>query len=428
MGIFKIRPWPFNKNDVVELYWLCSPYMNKNRQWILRTVFKIGNDTKVVEVPWGTLPYLRLGQRYKDGSVFNKYKKGFTGELNIKNEEFHICSSFDMPTKLYYFYKNVEYGLQKVCTFKIGEISYFIPCIELVRSFFAKSKTLTNYILKPNGLDFLISNSKIINDCLYIFLSIDVPEKIATKETAAHLGWIKYNSDAFESWCSVYGNIYDNKDINNSLIKLLPPIRENCTWQYRGIKVDNNVLILELLQFSNIRTPFKYVKFSHPRIERNKVTEVADKFRNSKNGKGTEFEMTKDRDGQGTRMEHQQKEIEVPPTRFLFEDIKAIEKITEAEREVFIGTKIITKGSGKNENDKATMKVSTEDWTGEGKIAPIEFKSLEIVKGQKGKGLEDFYKVIQYIKDNYKEYDIAMSEVFLPEGKSFSYYQSLFQK
>ncbi|MFT8347311.1 Tn7-like element transposition protein TnsE [Clostridium saccharoperbutylacetonicum] len=422
MPIFRLRPWPFDENEVVELYWLCSPYMNKNKQWMMKAVFKTANNIKEVEIPWGTLPYLRLSQKYKNGSICGSYIKGFSGEVNIKNENFEICSGFDMPYKLYYFYKNVEYGTQKLCKFKIDKTTYFIPCIEIVRSFFAKSKTLANYILKPNGLDFLIEDSRIIDDSVYISLSLEIPQRIATKETAAHLGWIKHNTEAYKSWCSVYSNIYDNEKTKDKFIELLPPIRENCCWKYRGINVENSVLILELKEFSNIRTPFNYVKYSHPKIERTKVFEVVDKFRISNKNNGVNFEMAEDKNGQGTRMGQQQFELQLPSTKFLFEDIKSIEKITDAEKEVYIGTKIISKNSNKGGENETVAKVSTEDWSGTGKIAPIEFKTLEMVTGQRGKGLEDFYKIIQYIQDNYKDLNIAMTEIFLPEGKSFSYY------
>lgn len=182
------------------------------------------------------------------------------------------------------------------------------------------------------------------------------------------------------------------------------------------------MLILELTEFSNIRTSFKYVKYSHPKIERAKVFEVVNKFRLSNKDKGKTFELTEDKNGQGARMGQQQLDLQLPSTKFLFEDIKSIEKITDIEREVFIGTKMISKNGDKDGKGETMAKVSTEDWSGEGKISPIEFRSLEIVTAQKGKGLEDFYRVIRYIKDNYKGVDIAMTEIFLPEGKSFSYY------
>lgn len=423
MSSLILRPWPYEKNEEVELYWLCSPYMNIHRQWILKAVFKYYSDVKTVELPWGTLPYLRLGQKYRNGIAIDSYKRGSLGEIKINDENFEICNSFDMPPKLFYLYKNYEYGMQKMCKFTAQGIKYYIPCIEVLRSFFAKSKTLTNYILKPNGLDFLITESEITNDCLNISLSIEIPESIVNNETAAHLGWIKYNEEAFKSWTSVYGNIFDNGNVNHSYIQLLPPVRQDCKWNYRGINNDNSVLILELISSTGLRTPFKYIRFFHPKILRNKVTEIPEKIRRSKTEEGKQFELIDGKNTAGTRKQQNQPTLELPSTQFTFEDILKIEKIKEKNKEIFIGLKIIPNAnigsSNKKEND---LKVSTGDWISEGKIEPIEFESLETVKGRKGKGLEEFYEVIKYIADNYNQFKISMTEIFLPESKSFSYY------
>lgn len=427
MAAFILRPWPFEKNEEVELYWLCSPHMNTHREWRIKVILKYNDTIKAVNVPWGTLPYLRLGQKYKDGIAIDSYKRGRLGEVKINDETFEICNSFDIPPKLFYLYKNYEYGMQKMCKFTVEGTTYYIPCIEVIRSFFAKSKTLTNYILKPNGLDFLISDSKIISDCLNILLSIEIPEKIANNETAAHLGWIKYNEEAFKSWTSIYGNMFDNENTNSNYIQLLPPVRHECKWNYRGIISDKSVLVLELISSTGLRTPFKYVKFSHPKIFRNKVTETPDKIKRTKTENGEPFEMTNSKNGTGTRKQQNQPTIELSSTQFVFENIIKIEKVKDKEKEIFVGTKIISKGDTSYGNAKEnTIKVSTEDWSSGGKIEPIEFKSLEIVKGRTCKGLEEFYKVIQYIAGNYKQFKISIVEVFLPKSlqkcKTFSYY------
>lgn len=421
MSIFRIKPWPFNKDEVAELYWICSPFMNENREWMLKVAFRYEDNIKMVEVPWGTLPFLRLGQKYINGTAVSSNKAGILSEVNIKNEEFNIFGAFYMPKELYYFYKIYECGLQKVCQFKVGKKTYYVPCTEIVRSFFAKSKTLANYILKPNGLDFLIKSSEIIKDCLYLSFSFEVPEKIATKETAGHIGWIKYNEDAFSSWSSVYGNIFSSQTRYN-IVELLPPVMKDCKWTYRGIAVNDSVLILEILSSSGLRTPFKSIKFDHPKIVRNRVTEDPNKIRKRRNDNDDTYELIEDNEGLGTRLEQKPHIFELEPTKFVFEDIERIEKISDQDKEIILGAQIISSnrnvpGSGEN-----NIKVSTEDWTSQGQIQPLEFSSLDIVKGRTGKGLEEFYEAINFIKDEYPSLEISMTEVFLPEGKSFSYY------
>lgn len=423
MNIFKLRPWPFKIDEEVELYWLCSPFQNQYGNWIIKCVFKNNNKLHEIELPWGTLPYLRLGQKYKNGIASSSNKKGFIGQIYIDSVDFKICTSFDMPTQLLYFYKNREYGMQKQCRFKVGERTYFIPCIELIRAFFAKSSMLANYLLKPNGLDFLIERSEINNDCLYLNLSIEVPNKNVTIETASILGWIKYNKEAFESWTSAYGNIYSDKNNSRRFVEMLPPVRNNSKWTYRGISSGNNTLILELTSFTGLQTPFEYIKFSHSGIEKNRVLEISGKIKRSKKENDDIYELDQDNQGRGTRREKNQPVVELEVTQFVYENVKSVEKINATEKNTFLGTIIIPKKKGlPSGNIKYTNIVSSQDWTSEGKIEPIEFSTLELVKGQVGKGLEDFYKMIMYINENYKQFRISMREVFLPECKKFSYY------
>lgn len=421
MSIFRIKPWPFNKDEAAELYWICSPFMNENREWMLKVAFRYEDNIKMVEVPWGTLPFLRLGQKYINGTAVSSNKAGIISEVNIEHEEFKVFGAFYMPKELYYFYKIYECGLQKICQFKVGKKTYYVPCTEIVRSFFAKSKTLANYILKPNGLDFLIKSSEIIKDCLYLSFSFEVPEKIATKETAGHIGWIKYNEDAFSSWSSVYGNIFSSQTKYN-VVELLPPVMKECKWTFRGITVNDSVLILEILSSTGLRTPFKSIKFDHPKIIRNRVTEDPNKIRKRINENDDIYELTEDNEGLGTRLEQKPHVVELEPTKFIFEDIEHIEKISDQDREVILGTKIISSNRNVPGSGESSINVSTEDWTSQGQIQPLEFSSLEIVKGRTGKGLEEFYEAINFIKNEYPSLEISMTEVFLPEGKSFSYY------
>ena len=137
MRALKLRPWPFKSYEEVELYWLCSPFLKPQIGWYIKVAFKLKNEITMVEFPWGTLPYLQLGKKYKDGLPLENSKKGFIGEVTITNQEFRICTGFeDMPTNLYYFYKNPECGNQKLCKFKVNSKTYYITCSELVRSFF----------------------------------------------------------------------------------------------------------------------------------------------------------------------------------------------------------------------------------------------------------------------------------------------------
>lgn len=431
----KIVPWIYKKDEEAELYWLCSPYLSKNNNWIITAVFKRNNELKMVELPWGTLPLLRLGQRYINGVPAEGNPRGYVGQLKIENEEFQICESFKMPPRLYYFYKKPTLGNEFVCKVTIGYKDYYIPCIEIVRSFIAKSKTLANYLLKPNGLDFLIDKTEIIDQDINIFLSSEVPRDLISDDSVAHLLWMKYNTSAHSTWTSIYNNIFSkaleeqpegtvNQFFRGSRIEAIPPINKNCTWTYRGIYSGNSVLILELLSTTGFELPpFKEIRYFHPSFDRTKAIDKNGVIRRINKGKEDIYEIPLDKANSDTKKDNNQPVIELSHTEFVYDGELNIRRLKGKERLTNNGITVVKAKADENAAKPSNSLIaSPQDWSAEGKIPSIEFNSLELVKGKLGKGLEEFYKAIEYMRNNYKWLYISMSEVFLPKGKSFSYY------
>lgn len=68
MAALTLRTWPFPNNQGVELFWFGSPFMDYKGNWRVRVAFRTETgDLKVVSYPWGTVPYLRMGQIYTNG-------------------------------------------------------------------------------------------------------------------------------------------------------------------------------------------------------------------------------------------------------------------------------------------------------------------------------------------------------------------------
>ncbi|MCB2291589.1 Tn7-like element transposition protein TnsE [Clostridium sp. CS001] len=436
MRALKLRPWPFKSYEEVELYWLCSTFLKPEIGWYIRVAFKLKNEIIMVEFPWGTLPYLHLGKKYKDGLPLENSKKGVIGEVSITNQEFKICTGFDdMPTSLYYFYKNTECGNQRLCKFKVNSKTYYIPCSELVRSFFAKSKTLANYIMKPNGLDFLIEGAVIKENNLSLSLSFEFPKAIVSDATVTHLSWIRYNEQAYETWTSVYNNLYNkalksnstnpiNKLVRGIPIEIYPPIRENTKWVYRGISKDDNILILELTVAYGFELPFNSISYYHPSFEKSKTERDNNGIRkiNKDDEEILKLPDEKEQSESGKKQQYQPI-VETSSTAFVFDNLMKVNRINGGIKDRKEGLNIISHTPGK-ENHQITNgeTYTTQDWSGSGKIDSLEFNNLDVVKGKLGKGLEEFYKAIEFIKNNYKGVNISMCEVFLPLGKGFSYY------
>lgn len=433
MSNIMIRPWPFNKNEEAELYWLCSPYLSYNKSWIITAVFKKDKQIKMVELPWGTLPLLRLGQKYINGVPIDKSSKGFIGELFIKDEKFEICTSFDMPPKLYYLYKIYKCGIEKLCKIRIASKEYYIPCMEIIRSFFVKSKTLANYILKPNGLDFIIDKTEVIEDAINIYLSSEVPKKLANDDEVTHLAWIKYNSIANETWNSVYNNIFKKavevatlnpvKALTDGMtIELIPPINKECKWNYRGIYSGNSVLILEITA-TGFDIPYSTIYYYHPSFDKVKTNNRNSTIRRLKKGNDEIFELPGDYTDGSTKKKNEQPIIDISSTNFVHKGVLNINRLKGIEKKSRNGVQVINVKENKNLNGyNSNIIASTQDWNSTGKIEPVEFKSLELIHGEYGRGLENFYDLMEYVIKVERDLEILITEIMLPNGKSFSVY------
>lgn len=74
-------------------------------------------------------------------------------------------------------------------------------------------------------------------------------------------------------------------------------------------------------------------------------------------------------------------------------------------------------------NDDGDVNISTtQDWTRGGNIPCTEFSALKMVDVSLLKGLEDFLRLIEYIKKNNLDLTISLNVVSLPQSKHFSRY------
>lgn len=99
----KIQPWPFKKDEKVQLYWLCSPFLDEQKGWLLQAVFKrADNSVREVTIPWGTIPYLVLGQKYIDGIPIITEKAGRIYQLTTPDRSsFKLGMAYDIPLALF---------------------------------------------------------------------------------------------------------------------------------------------------------------------------------------------------------------------------------------------------------------------------------------------------------------------------------------
>ena len=433
LRLLKIRPWPFTKDEKVELFWLCSPYLNENHNWMFRAAFKDSNNKiKDIEIPWGSLPSLTIGQGYKNGLPYETLRKGKIEEIDISGfNEYEICNGFDMPHNLYYLYKNSLYGRQKVCKFTLKDRTFYVPCIESIRFFLAPSKTLAYQLLKPQGLDFLIESIFYpYKNTVQVNLSSDYPVKLANDDNVIHLLWLMTNRYARITWDYVFQNLYKKASVvdpinpTNTLstgipIESRPPYMEKGRLTIRGFTVNKSTLVLEIMNIVGLNMKHNYISYSHPSFYRSEQTNEPKTAKRVGTREDYNYEM--DEHQSLAKKRSNTSAIDNAKLRYGFEGYHEIRKSSSRVQKQRTG-----KHQGNNitqcSNTNMSEIVTTQDWAYGGDINPIEFKLVEVDYTSSTKGLEEFIQAIKYINENYKELNITLDIVYLPEGKTFSYY------
>lgn len=428
-----LNPWRFRKDEEVKLYWLCSPYLNEEHNWMVKAVFQRSNDElKEIEYPWGHLQLLRYGAKYKNGKQLEHEDAGQMEVFVPKTSKYNICKGFDIPIRLYSMREKFIYGNQKLCHFYVKGMNYYIPCIELVRSLLTPSKTLTNYIMRPYGLNDFVDDLRIDGRNLYIDFNSSYPAKMVNNESVYHYVWLKYNKLANNAWNSVFNNVFKSAVENSPLepvtdlkkgtyLEVPPPIDKDCRWVFRGITHGNSTLIFELLSIQGIDMPdFEKVIYSHPSLYNPEPVDEPKTKRNAIREREKTEEYQLDDSGEPSKKDTDQPAIDVPATLFGFNRKPKMIKWRKRPQKLRTGEPAEERGGTGGQLEGEETLVTTQDWALEGEIQPIEFNALEVVRENPQRGLEKFFKVIGYIKNHYKSLDLALTVVYLPYMSAFS--------
>mgnify|MGYP006869434341 FL=1 len=111
-GLMQFKNWPFGSNEKPVLYWMTSP-RKCDSGWVMDAVFKrqSGLLPRIVrvEVPWGTLPYLRIGRIYYDrGRLDETSKSGLESNFVLfPKHTGRLIPAYDMPKELRSFYETI---------------------------------------------------------------------------------------------------------------------------------------------------------------------------------------------------------------------------------------------------------------------------------------------------------------------------------
>jgi TnsE C-terminal domain len=455
MAKLKLRPWKFKKDEKVRLHWICSPYKNENGNWTVRAVFvadaavslkifgdeveivseidKYKVDYHILEFPWGLLPNLRVGRTYVNGIVENVSPIISTKKISVPNlRNGEICEAFDLPIRFYNFFKNRLLGKEKLWRFQVGEITYFLPCLEIIRAFLASSKTLTNQILKPNGFNSLITEEYRDFDTLSVKLSPEIPRSILNQETIMHLLWIYCDKLALNAWKSVYIELYA-KAIGNYTnptrmfakglpLEVKPPISEECQLYFTCTTWEKSCLIHEILTIGGFPPlPFSNIKYSHPSY---KSHDKSDKNKAKRKVYSAEINngLAQDSGRRAVKTQTKQPLAEMSATRLSFAKLPKLKRNSIDRGVIADGTETLFKGDvplGKPVLKDGNETVGTDESYIGGEITPVEFIGLRMVKSEDYTGLEDFKNAINFLQVLNPRLSVNFNTYNVPGNSSF---------
>lgn len=424
---------PFEKNEEVVLYWLCSPFKNRNGNWTLRAVFKRATgELKEVYYPWGTLPGLFIGGIYKDGLYTEKSVLRESIDITIPpNIKYKIDECFKIPPLLYNFYNKLEYGKQMCCIFTINNTVYYIPCIEIIRSILCPYKFLLHRVIEPYSFKNLILKEEISNKYIKLFFSNDFPTTLTTKTALSHITWLNYNKKATHIWNEIYQSrlVYCSRYENpiNLLEKSIPlaaglPFDSKVTLSVKGVRMGNHFTILEITQISGLKHPFFILDFDHPKTNKPTAKSLPTNSKRTRRGfsgdihlddSGDSSEKTIDRiinKGCHVKISYETTPILIKKTNKIYKPLIKHSNITNAV------------------NAKSLPKLpsigTTHDTARDGQIQPLEFNAIKGMKNDgPTEGLEDFIKVIGIILNTNTNLQLSVNTYFFPAGKKISVYE-----
>jgi len=382
----KLTPWPFGKDEEVNLYWLSSPYINRdNGEKLITAHFQTGKEYKAITFPWGTLPLLKMGYGYKNG-ICTDLREGFIkGILPIqKIIDRKIGRAYDLIKRCHHSLRELGHSAgfeQCISLYSNDGKKYIIPCIELVRVIFANTKFFANQLLSTSALDECTVRESIEGDSIYIDFSHDYPYELFDENHVSEYVGLKH-TDLYVEWKRIYSDFVLSRKILSSL-----PLFGDEKIHYHSLDNGNDIIILNM-RISGIRMPFRQIIATHPNYGNSdeSLTNTRTRYPGSRvpNEIELEGEGESARNGKSLLIEDYSSTIR-------FNNSPKVELISKNKQEGY-GAKTFIKPK---QDDTYTM----QDNLLYGKARAVEVSSKkstsDIVEIE---GFEDFCKMLKYIK------------------------------
>jgi len=262
------------EGEEFELFWICSPKKNVKGNWRLVAYFlNSKKDIEVVCFPLGILPLLRMGYYYIDGDLSKRKPKGniFSSVTISSYVKGKIIKAIDMGKEIKYYLHSEKWIIDEfIWKFSIKDIDYYVPCIEIIKAYYARSKEMTLAIMDPNKPESYIDTITHLTDkSIKLQLSSEWPYALLKDDDIRHLIWVSKNQVALKGWKSINKNIQLRKtndtEIEEAIIlQAEPPLDGTHIWSFRGLKFEKGILIMEINGINGLEHPFDTIDYESP--------------------------------------------------------------------------------------------------------------------------------------------------------------------
>jgi hypothetical protein len=422
-----LEKWPFPKGASTTLHWIKSPEMiGEEKQWMMDVVFKQPNGVfKDVQVPWGMLPMLRLGKEFVDGFETGNNEIGDTFNISFsKNTSLKVEEAFSAVSKNRYELRTKN-NLHELCVIMFdGVQTVVIPCLEIIRFFFALNKMLALKTLQPFDFSELVA-ADIKDQEVFLEFTKQIPKYLLNPMLVKLFARLFADENWFESWQQIY--IEREKQITNIhlksenpiSLKCIPPVYKNSIWQVRAIQDGKRLFVLEILRCVD-KNPsiIQKVEYIHPRSY---IREKTKYFPGSEYSVDYSVKLRVNRTSSGPKTTKNPLTIENLTPGYIEEDpieIKEISHKSKIEGYSFVGIGINPKKSKLGKNKDITVSFNDDSKLGNS-IAAEFIPTQDDVDVPKG--LKDFFKAINIMKRLNPNLEISHSINTTPEYSGLAY-------
>ena len=263
--------WLEQHSGMAWLYWVSSPQLSKvnTAQRLVRCAFVSGDDYKIIERPWGELPLLQPGYVYSNCFL----SKPLQDLQHFRFDSSDITRSFVQPAlqciqqTLHPLAKYSPSFLNDNCLVCIvQDISYVIPCTEVIRAIAGTSSFFIELLLSASSLmnyaQIFIGKDKIH---IYPYEGFNkYPSNMRSDQQIFEFANFTCNSVMRNWWDSVQSDFLSKSDKN--LIHPISAVFPNDnSFSVRGLgkRLYNTVLLLHI-DIDHLPTIEKPIAFITP--------------------------------------------------------------------------------------------------------------------------------------------------------------------